>query len=355
MRMNHWFQRFSRSMNHILKYISLGIFFLILSYFFSSDFFKYHQNQQTQKVILENSHQKLQQLSNSSIAQVEGLEIFKTPDTWVIESIVKKIQKAQKNIYLNCYIFTEKKIRSALIDAQKRGVEVKVILEKNIFNAPNLNKKTFDMLQEAWVGVVWSSWKNFSLNHAKYILIDDQWVISTGNYSYSNFHDKRDIFMFLKDTKILKDLRDMFLWDYQGEKKFFYEDNTLLSSFDARKKMEYLLGSAQKSISMYVPYLRDTNLTKLLLKKISSWTTVTIVSGNNNTQDSNLQELKDAWAEVRYISMEVHAKAFLVDDSILYVGSANFSSSSLDQNREVGLLISNPDIIKKFWSFIGSE
>lgn len=44
----------------------------------------------------------------------------------------------------------------------------------------------------------------------------------------------------------------------------------------------------------------------------------------------------------------VHAKAILVDDQFLLIGSMNMSDMSLDKNREIGILLMNKAQIDTF-------
>ena len=44
----------------------------------------------------------------------------------------------------------------------------------------------------------------------------------------------------------------------------------------------------------------------------------------------------------------MHSKAFLVDQKYLFLGSVNLSTPSIDQNREFGILLTNPEIIATF-------
>jgi hypothetical protein len=45
--------------------------------------------------------------------------------------------------------------------------------------APNLNKKAFEEAQQAGIAIVWSNPKNYTFNHAKYLLVDDELILST--------------------------------------------------------------------------------------------------------------------------------------------------------------------------------
>jgi phosphatidylserine/phosphatidylglycerophosphate/cardiolipin synthase-like enzyme len=56
---------------------------------------------------------------------------------------------------------------------------VKVILEASPYKAPYMNKKHFSFLESKGVDIVWSNAQNYSLNHTKIMLIDDELILST--------------------------------------------------------------------------------------------------------------------------------------------------------------------------------
>jgi hypothetical protein len=45
--------------------------------------------------------------------------------------------------------------------------------------AHNINQKSFDLLSKSGIDVKWSNEKNYALNHAKIMLLDDESVIAT--------------------------------------------------------------------------------------------------------------------------------------------------------------------------------
>jgi cardiolipin synthase len=98
---------------------------------------------------------------------------LETPDKELLERLVSHIDKAQEKIYVEVYIFTEKKLRDALIRAHTRGIDVKILLENNPYQAPYINDSHFDAFEAAGIDVRWSDPLNYSLNHAKLLLIDD--------------------------------------------------------------------------------------------------------------------------------------------------------------------------------------
>jgi len=52
--------------------------------------------------------------------------------------------------------------------------------------------------------------------------------------------------------------------------------------------------------------------------------------------------------QVKYLRKPfLHAKLIIVDNEILYLGSINFSSPSLDENRELGILLTSKNLIQQ--------
>jgi phosphatidylserine/phosphatidylglycerophosphate/cardiolipin synthase-like enzyme len=51
----------------------------------------------------------------------------------------------------------------------------------------------------------------------------------------------------------------------------------------------------------------------------------------------------------------IHAKSILIDEKYLYIWSVNFSSYSMDQNREIWLILKNEDIIRQFITIFNND
>lgn len=145
----------------------------------------------------------------------EDTKLFITPDLTLLDTIEKQIEEASQKIYVEVYIFTEKRMRESLIRAHQRGVEVKILLENNPYQAPSLNDDTFEILEQAGVEVHWSDPLNYSLNHSKLLIIDDFLYLSTGNFSYSLFKSNRDFLLEIHKKEIVQKLEELFLLDYE--------------------------------------------------------------------------------------------------------------------------------------------
>jgi phosphatidylserine/phosphatidylglycerophosphate/cardiolipin synthase-like enzyme len=95
------------------------------------------------------------------------------------EILLTGIREAESSIRLAAYSFTSKKIALALLDADKRGVNVQVVADEKS-NAGKYSVVTFLANQGVPVRVN----GNYAIFHHKFIVIDDRHV-ETGSFNFS--------------------------------------------------------------------------------------------------------------------------------------------------------------------------
>jgi len=318
----------------------------------------YVENYQKTVQYSEQKVEVLEELDNFSFENIEefkDIELFYTPQSEnfnLLNIFVEKINSATEKVYLSSYIFTEKRIFEAIKNAQKRGIDVRVMMEKNVYKAPFLNNNRYNDLEKAWVNVVWSNPDNYSLNHTKLLIIDDEAIVSTGNYSYSSFAYNREFFINIWDPDFVSLLTETYLADFAGEKNTAYDNRLVLSPLLTRDKFSYMVANAQESIKIYSQTFSDNTLEEELSDAVDRWISVEVIFPELDDIASN-QESYDiftkAWVQVHTMKKpKLHAKAMLVDDRYLYLGSIDFSYYSIEENREIWVIITNPDIIEKF-------
>lgn len=329
-----------------LNLIIILFLFILFSFFYAKEYFLYHTWIAKTNSNFVDVKKSLSDFSFDKIREIDWLEIYNTPDKNLLKLLVEKIRNAKTRVYIEAYIFTEKDLRDALIKAKKSWIDVKVEMEKNVYMAGNLNKNTYNELIKNNIEVVWSDSSDYSLNHSKFFIIDDEVVLSTWNFSYSMFTKNRDFILFINDKIILKSLLENFLLDFKKERDFVYDDNLVLSPFFSREKIEFLLKNAKSDIKLYFPYFEDDVLLKILEDKLNSWTNIEIVTDKNNER---VNELKNIWYKIKVLDKYTeHAKAILIDWTYLYLWSINFSTYSLDKNKETWIIIKDKNIVSKF-------
>src|SRR5579862_8891866 len=65
----------------------------------------------------------------SSIPQ--GVQVYFSPHGGATDAVVNSLERATNTVLVQAYSFTSAPIARALVDAQRRGVKVRVILDKS--------------------------------------------------------------------------------------------------------------------------------------------------------------------------------------------------------------------------------
>jgi phosphatidylserine/phosphatidylglycerophosphate/cardiolipin synthase-like enzyme len=113
--------------------------------------------------------------------------------------LINLISQAKKSIYVAIYSFTRDGLARALIDAKNRGVEVKVVIEKD--NAYGQGSD-YQMLKDAGVDVRLDG--NPASMHHKFMIVDGELVV-TGSYNWSTAAEDRndENFVVIRDKEVV--------------------------------------------------------------------------------------------------------------------------------------------------------
>jgi len=79
---------------------------------------------------------------------------------------------------------------------------------------PYVNKFAINALQNANIPFRYADNERFVFTHAKFILIDDLYFVSTGNLTRSFFEKNRDFIISAQDSYIVDVLEKVFLADF---------------------------------------------------------------------------------------------------------------------------------------------
>jgi phosphatidylserine/phosphatidylglycerophosphate/cardiolipin synthase-like enzyme len=96
-------------------------------------------------------------------------------------TILHLINNAKKSLYIQSYSFTSKKIAQALIRAKRNGVEIKMIVDRSLFD-PEDNHSYIKPILAAGIPV-WVD-NEVSIQHNKVIIVDQE-ILETGSYNYT--------------------------------------------------------------------------------------------------------------------------------------------------------------------------
>jgi phosphatidylserine/phosphatidylglycerophosphate/cardiolipin synthase-like enzyme len=127
----------------------------------------------------DNLKAKLEDFVPPAHAPHGTIEVVFSPNSNACATIIKAISQAKKSILVSAYSFTSKDIAQALLDAKKRHVSVKIILDKSQVSQ-RYSSGTFFANQKFDLHID----IKHAIFHNKVMIIDDITVI-TGSYNFT--------------------------------------------------------------------------------------------------------------------------------------------------------------------------
>ncbi len=131
-------------------------------------------------------------------------QVYFSPKGGCTEAIVKNLDQAEKSILVQAYSFTSKPIAEALIAAHKRGVKVKVLLDKSQLHGKG---SKLDLLVDAGIPV--SIDTKHAIAHNKVMIIDGVTVL-TGSFNFTNAAEDKNAenLLVVRDKAIARKYRN---------------------------------------------------------------------------------------------------------------------------------------------------
>ncbi len=131
-------------------------------------------------------------------------EVYFSPHGGCTAAVVDNLVWAEKYVLVQAYSFTSQPIADALIAAHKRGVEVKVLLDKSQLHGKG---SKLDSLVEGGVPVLID--KKHAIAHNKVMIIDGVTVL-TGSFNFTNAAEDKNAenLLVLHDKSLAKKYRD---------------------------------------------------------------------------------------------------------------------------------------------------
>jgi phosphatidylserine/phosphatidylglycerophosphate/cardiolipin synthase-like enzyme len=109
------------------------------------------------------------------------IEVAFSPSEGSEELVVKAINSAQSSIGMAAYSFTSPVVAKALLNAKKRGVDVRIVVDEN-GNKSKASLAALNLMVNAAIPTRTIS--RYAIHHDKYMVIDKR-TVQTGSFNYS--------------------------------------------------------------------------------------------------------------------------------------------------------------------------
>ena len=160
-------------------------------------------------------------LPNKFIINNTGIEVYFSPQDKSSVRIIELINGAKNYIYVPTFLITHKGISDALINARKRNVDVRLIIDANSVNTRNTRHK---LLKDS--GILLKAENYAGKLHSKTMIIDDEYLIlGSMNFSNSGENKNDENMLVIKNSAFAKNYKEffMYLWKVIPDKylKFY--------------------------------------------------------------------------------------------------------------------------------------
>jgi len=323
----------------------------------------------------------------------------------------RAVASAQHQVLVNVYELSSANITGALIDAEKRGVDVEILLEGGPVGGISPEEKAaIWRLNQSGIPVFVMTTPEggqapYRYDHAKYVVIDDRAVLVTSeNFGHSGFPPSgeagnRGWGVYLENPHLAAYFKDIYQTDTGGPAIVpVYGSEGLAEEYtvgpypapfapatftgarvipviapDTSSAITGLLDSAQESIEIEQAYITNESKTRLnpyLATAINAsrrgvQVRVLLDSYWYNMEDEadndEMAALINRVAAAEHLPLEarcvdlaasgfekIHNKGVIVDDRAVLVSSINWNTNSPGFNREAGVIVEQPEVARYF-------
>jgi phosphatidylserine/phosphatidylglycerophosphate/cardiolipin synthase-like enzyme len=261
-----------------------------------------------------------------------------------VTPLIEAINKARETVFVAAYILSHTRIVHALDRAEARGVRVYVELELAPYGIVDQPQRMMILLRDAGIFVRWRP-AGFRYAHSKFIVIDDRLLIlSSANFSLAGFTSDRDFVILDAEKADVRESSNVFRADWDRIGPTLTDSNLLVSPANSRSKLSALVDRAKRTVEIYAEEVIDMPMVGRLVTLAKRGVRVRIIAATmSGRAKAGLRAAGIAWkiSSVGPKHFYVHAKAFIVDGRIAFIGSENLSGTSLDANRELGLVFND--------------
>lgn len=290
---------------------------------------------------------------------VQGVSVFVEPSAGD-HSITSAILDAQKSVWVEMYLLSDRNVIRALEETAHKGVDVRVMLEMHPFGGGSSPKKVLDQLKAAGVQAQPTA-PSFALTHEKGMIIDGSTAyIMTSNFTRAALGGtsgsrsgttNREYDIVDTNAQDVQAIVAIFNADWNHTTAQFNDANLVVSPVNSRNAFTSLISNTHSTILLEGEEMKDSGIEQALVGAAKRGVHIQVIlpsarSGSSDSNSEGIGMLKQGGVQVKEDPrLYMHAKIIVVDGQKAFVGSENISAQSLDQNRELGILVANSSVL----------
>jgi cardiolipin synthase A/B len=273
------------------------------------------------------------------------------------QPIIEAIHHAKKSIRIKMFIFSDPALLQAVIAAQHRGVEVRVMLNPERRDGKKENDESRKELIDAGVQVIDSS-PDFDLTHEKSMVIDDATAfVQSLNWETENLTATRDYAVVTSHKHEVDEVIQCFDADWNRTKFDAGNNSHLIWCIgNGRQRLGQLIDETKHTLWLQNERYQDPTIIEHLVRAHSRGVQIHIMARPPHKLKrekliegvSGLRILQDIGVKIHKLKhIKLHAKLLFADDKRAIIGSINLAPGSFDSRRELAIEVNDEHIIRR--------
>jgi cardiolipin synthase len=271
--------------------------------------------------------------------------------------ILDAIAAAKKTIRIKMFVFSDPSLLQAVIDAHKRGVDVRIMLNPARRDGKEENADCRQSLTAAGIQVIDSN-PAFDLTHEKSMVIDDAIAfVQSLNWETENLTTTRDYAIVTAHKHEVDEVAQCFDADWKRDKFDATNQKHLIwCTGNGRQRLGQLIDGATHSLWLQNERYQDPVIIEHLIRAHSRGVKIHIMARPPHKLKkekliegvSGLRSLQDVGVKIHKLQhIKLHAKLILADGARAIIGSINLAPGSFDSRRELAIEVDDPEIIAR--------
>jgi cardiolipin synthase A/B len=269
------------------------------------------------------------------------------------------MSSARQSLDMTMYELSDPSAEQILIADRRRGVRVRVLLDQD-YSGGSVNQAAYSALSSAGVPVAWTN--DSEIFHQKTITVDGaESAIMTGNLTSQYYATTRDFVVMDSQAADVAAIEAAFATDWSGAKPSAAPPGVdLVWSPGSASQLTALIESATRSVTVENEEMDSGAIEESLESDARRGVNVTVVMTADSDWNTAFAQLESDGVHVVLYpdtssALYIHAKVIDVDSAKAFLGSENFSTASLDYNRELGLITSSAGVLGSLNSTLSTD
>lgn len=271
--------------------------------------------------------------------------------------ILDAINAATKSLRVKMFLFSDPSLLKAVMDAQSRGVNVRVMLNPARRDGESENKDTHKKLVAAGIKVMDSN-PEYDVTHEKSMVVDDATAfVKSLNWETKNITETRDYAIVTSHAHEVAEIIQCFEADWH-RKSFVGDEKSHLiwCCGNGRERIAKFIDEAKDSIFVQNERYQDAVIIERLVRAARRGVKVHVMARPpHKLKKEKLVEavggmriMEDVGIKIHKLKhLKLHAKMLLADHARAIVGSINLAPGSFDSRRELAIEVDDEDVVKR--------